>query len=627
MGKRILFKEVRIEGFCGIAKTLTYKLDVKGITIIRGVNGISKTTIFSAVYWAIYAKTLKKSLSPTTWEDKQPRTYRGTKVELDFKIGKYIYTIIRCFKFTGDVEGARGNSRLLLLKDGIYQEDHRDKGDVKAQILKLIGYSPELFKNSVLFGQKLTRLISETGPKKKELFEQAFEVGFITDAKKRAMDKRSEIAELIADNQNKVNLLRAQLDSLKEQESDIKANTLSFKHDQEKKIEVAEKKHMDQQELFLKLEKDLVVPDEKALEKLKSLVEKARKKQEKLPELEATLRSKLANRDQLARKITVAEFDLHKAKAELEKIPTKCSTCGAPLDKRGVKKAIAKAEVDVEDETEALRDYNLLLDSFDKAIGILREQVSKYEPLKREILKTGKKISKIESSKYQYERDKAKVEQAREQIGVDERALLAIYKEKPPYKKMLTKCKAKIEKIHEDLREPTNRLKRLTRTKEAYDWVINEPLSNKGLKAYIFSSLIEDINLELDKYSGTLGYRVNFAIDLESKKKDFETTLYQGNRIRKYDDLSGGQQQLVDVAIAFAMHDVMSKGRPTNMLLMDEIFEGLDDPNIEKVVELVRDKSLGICVHLITHRKGFTVVNARELEIKLVKGSPDVMSL
>lgn len=50
-----------------------------------------------------------------------------------------------------------------------------------------MGSSFRLFKNTITFGQRLQRIAESSGPDKKALFEEAFEIGYITVAKNIAM--------------------------------------------------------------------------------------------------------------------------------------------------------------------------------------------------------------------------------------------------------------------------------------------------------------------------------------------------------------------------------------------------------------------------------------------------------
>ena len=49
---------------------------------------------------------------------------------------------------------------------------------------------------------------------------------------------------------------------------------------------------------------------------------------------------------------------------------------------------------------------------------------------------------------------------------------------------------------------------------ENYNWLINDPLGNNGIKAYLFDSSLDMLNRTLDKYSQVLGFRIEFNIDL-----------------------------------------------------------------------------------------------------------------
>ena len=53
------------------------------------------------------------------------------------------------------------------------------------------------------------------------------------------------------------------------------------------------------------------------------------------------------------------------------------------------------------------------------------------------------------------------------------------------------------------------------------------------------------------------------------------------------------------------MYDTISTNNPFNLLVLDEVFEGLDDDNVEVVGDLVKQKSKGRCLFVITHKRTF----------------------
>ena len=87
-----------------------------------------------------------------------------------------------------------------------------------------------------------------------------------------------------------------------------------------------------------------------------------------------------------------------------------------------------------------------------------------------------------------------------------------------------------------------------------------------------------------------------------------------------YEELSGGQKQLVNLAMAFAMNEMMSYSKGINIAFLDEVFESLSSDNIEIVTELIkkvyRDKTLFI----ITHQESLPISNSKILEVKKQKG-------
>jgi DNA repair exonuclease SbcCD ATPase subunit len=162
-------------------------------------------------------------------------------------------------------------------------------------------------------------------------------------------------------------------------------------------------------------------------------------------------------------------------------------------------------------------------------------------------------------------------------------------------------------------------LELLQEERKNLEWVYKEALSNKGLKSYVFHEKIKALNRVLMEYSEVLGYQIVFSIDLESRSKEFKTRIYRNSQIRDYNDLSGGQQQLVDVGTAFAFHELKEATMDCNILCMDEIFEHLDSENIEIISEFIKMKARKKSVHLITHLEEFNLASTTTLKLKLNK--------
>ena len=175
--------------------------------------------------------------------------------------------------------------------------------------------------------------------------------------------------------------------------------------------------------------------------------------------------------------------------------------------------------------------------------------------------------------------------------------------------------KAEVDKLYLVLSPEKKNLKRLKKNHEVKKWVSDKALSNSGLKAFIFEEMMDSINDRLEFYSRYIGFQVVFDIDMDSYHKDIKTFVFKGNDPVPYEDLSGGQQQSVDIASAFAIHDVVSATKDCSLLVMDELFESLDKDNIEIMTELIQDKSNDKCLYLVTHRPEFCPTNSNIIRV------------
>lgn len=205
MGKHIVFKRVSIEGFGSFINAINFVLNRGSINLIKGKNGHGKTTIFSAFLWCLYKVNLKglNNDQIVTWERLRPSSWRGTRVIVEWSIPEegYDYMVARHIDFKGTTKGYKGKSGLMVFRKPVDKEsfepedlvgDEQYKGDQQAYINRALGLDSKTFLNSVLFGQKMKRLIEADNDDKRKLFETLFDLDFVGQAKKAADLRLSE---------------------------------------------------------------------------------------------------------------------------------------------------------------------------------------------------------------------------------------------------------------------------------------------------------------------------------------------------------------------------------------------------------------------------------------------------
>jgi DNA repair exonuclease SbcCD ATPase subunit len=599
MQTAIEFQKIKIEGFQTIGGPFEYKLNRPGLNIIMGSNGKGKTTILSALTWACWGKTLKKKNSVTPWKTKQSKNYIGTKVEVYFKDGKNQYIIISCESYKGKVGDAKGGNRLILMENGEPRDDLRNKDDIRAEIVSILGKSFDLAKNTIMFGQKLKRIIQESGPEKKKVFEEAFEANYINQA--REVAKKAIVKE--------VNLLNTEF--------------MPKKYSLEKKIESTQN--------IIKLQSDFNKNKQKRIDNINAKIARLRSNiklknhKQKIHELGAEL--KKMGSDKLEGRYKSAEHALFKAEfayktnkdakpaqqavikeiaEEYNRVPKTCNNCGAALNAERVKFSKEKVKKRLNQAKKDLEDLELEIGQSKESYQVAKNMESS---LKKRLDK-GKQISfsimELEAE-LGYLMDIKELEQDIKEIEEE-----VIGKKMIPLKEAKTLLKT----LEVELAQVDSKIKKVEKKQKDYQWLIDVPLSNSGIKAYIFESMLKSVNNRLDYYSKYLKFKIEFGVDLSSSRKDFYSIVYLGPNMIDYEELSGGEQQLVDICIAFAIHDTLDEGNPINILVMDEVFESLDSENIEIVSDLINEKAKSKSIHLITHRTDFTAVNAAVLKME-----------
>ena len=613
---------VEIEGFCSIGKTLLYPLDKPGITVLSGENGVGKTTVFSALTWGLYGKKLKEKSSVNTWEDKQPTDYRGTRVIVNLVKDGVTYNIYRHQGYGGKTLGSKGGSRLLVVRDGKELSNVRDKRDVQDYIVKLMGCSYDLFKNSIVFGQRMKRLMEETGPSKKKILEEAFEITYIEEAKKLVDAERRDINKRINELEPKYQKYKERLSNQKSKYRDTLRMFKSFEADKKTQLSALHKKHKTLTDRLKDCLKNLeAIGDtdgdslKRGLNKKKKEIKDVEKRLSELKKIEDKNFVLSLEINQLEKELKGLRSDIKDINSNLAFKGNTCPSCGSIMNLKTL--GLFKKNLRVSRKSK-LQKVKALKGRLRKSLEIHKsnEDIILKEINQKTLLKVlNKELEDLTKLSYLHHNlDNIKSTTLKDLAIVEKELEVSA---KSSCKLEPDKIKLSVNITRKKFKPIKKELKYCKRELELTNWALKEPLSNSGVKAYIFTEMVDLINDKLVTYANHLGWVIKFFIDKDSANQNLDIRVFQGNYERSYEDLSGGQSQLVDICLAFAVHDILSLEKPCNILLMDEVFESLRGKNIDIVTELIRLKSRDRSIHLVTHLTDFSHTNAHILEFKL----------
>jgi len=613
------FREIEIEGFGSFQIPFTFKLDHPGLTVIKAPNGTGKTTILSALSWVCTGYPLKEGATIETWEHLRTKIWRGTKVRVAFEKNGTDYEVIRCKEFTGKVNGAKGKNRLILMKNGQEIAEAKSKGAAKELLIEILGFSYNLFKSALAMGQKVKGLVEEDNSSRVKIFEEAFNVAYINKARdigkqkvKNERDKVQKLGSELSKLESKIEGKEELLEELTQQRDnftkDKKAKVLKYKSKLKKvrskltKIKGTTDKENDSGKIII----------------LKAHIKSIKKGKEEAHKLEIKITKKKSSYKYLEKNCHNLECDLIEANTKLADMPTTCFECGKEYTKQELKLRSKVVKANQKAAENAHKAAKGELDTLKTEIDYLSQQLTSKNESYTELNSLETKLKKLEKK-----RDKANSKKKlKEEYQAQEQEILEELSEVK--KSKFTGDPEKVEKQLEKLaseKKPIKKLyRRASRKLEALQWCIDDPLSNSGIKAFIFDQMMEDFNELLLEYADILGFQVRFEVNMESARKSIEAYILRGGSEIPQKDLSGGQGQLVNIAAAFALHDVVNKVLNTNILFIDEAFESLDSNNIELVSEIIQKKADTKSVTLITHQKAFAPTNARMMALRLHQG-------
>ena len=553
---------MQIEGFCSIPN-LYVPFDQKQTVLIKAPNGSGKSTIFSALVWCLYGKTIKGVSDVQTWKEFRTSDYCGTMVSVHFQRKESVYQVIRCQKYDKNLEdGSKGRDRFIVIKDA-EPLDIKSKVQLQQKLVDILGLTQNLFTNSIMFGQGINRIIQESNADKKKLFEEIFDLNYLNIAKGIALEDKSNILSQLNEAERESASLKRELESTIYTYKDLKAREKDFSnHIREERKELREDR-----------------------KKLRA------KREEILPKLGTSLTPEI----NMIQKELDKLHKLYRQAKSISNIPIR-EFIGNVYEMISSKKYndASKALLDIIQAFEMMENLQVEIDTKSHVVDYYNELNQKHKRYSQLLADIDDDLETIKEKLRKLKEEKLKVLS-------------------PKYKEQIADLRKRLRKVDEDYHNKELEL-------EDYNWVIDDPLGNNGIKAYLFDSSLDFLNKELERYYEILGFHISFEIDLSSTRKEFCTLIEKDGHIIDYDELSGGEKQLVDISMAFAMNQALTISKGINIAFLDEVFESLSSDNIELVIQLVKEVYKDKTLFIISHHDSLPFSNVKILEVEKRNG-------
>lgn len=357
--------------------------------------------------------------------------------------------------------------------------------------------------------------------------------------------------------------------------------------------------------------------------------------------------------------------EISKLKLSLDRSDATCPTCGKELTDDTVKKHLTdtlnnlvNSNQNLVEENSNLENLTLKIDkdisnihdlikkakstSDDKIKDIEKECDKNCNIIKQKLTEAIEKLylmfnNKKKQIEEKYEKEKLEKTNSLKTLISKKSSLITLLDEKKLFLEKIEKVKSEIilnktlienkEKeeynysILENYLSEEERLKTEQKSLEADESRIEDLMnilnfwkngfSSSGIPSLLIDESIPFLNETVSNYLDLIGGRYKVSFDTISTTKSGEyrdkinvNVLDTQTKANNRKQLSGGQTRIIDIAILLSLCDLQNniQDMKTNILLLDEIFDSLDDQNIGYVSSLLRTLVKEKSINIISHR-------------------------
>ena len=610
----IKFKKLKVHNFLSFGDA-EIDLDRNGYTIVRGINnvvddmassnGSGKSSIWEAIAYALVGETIRG-----TKDVVNINTEGGCFVELTFNVGEDEYTVIR----SKNHEKYKTN-----LKIYINNEDKSGKGIRDSEKL-LEGYLPDLTSQLVgsviILGQGLPQRFSNNTPSgRKDVLEKLSKSDFmIADLKDRISEYKKVLSENLRTCEDAILKLNTEQTMLNNQiSSDEKqieqySNLDSVKNDLVLFQDTLQK-NQTEYEVFEKQLTEYRV----SLENAQNVYnDECGKHYQELESMSETEDFKWAKK--LVDDLTELQIKLKSQETELKRLQSitdVCPTCGQKLigvekpDTSNIEKEIEEIKLTIQSTTkeceEAEAHCQSIVTQKQTAQKILKEefniQSSDYK----------QKIADLEGKqrilKKAIDRLITDISDKQNRVDTAEEIIRTLNTN-------IVKNKQKVVDNDENLVYNNTMKDEICQKLE----IVNKMNSiiTRDFRGILLNNVIDFINKKSKEYSKDIfdTDKVEFKLDGNNISISYDN--------KEYENLSGGEKQKIDLIIQFALRDMLCThlGFSSNILVLDELFDNLDDIGCQRVLNLITDKLNVESIFIITHHTTISIPYDNEIIVE-----------
>lgn len=544
----LIFKKARAKNFLSIGNSfLEYDLNADHLTILRGANGSSKSTISDILTFCLFKKAYRSINLPQLVNNINKK---DCVAEVEFKINKTEWMIRRGLSPT--IFEIYRNGKLLDQHSSVIEQQKW----LEQNVLKM---NYKTFVQIIVLGTSNFIPFMQLSPAdRREIIEELLDIKVFSSMNVLVKDNIKISRDAIKLLRVKEVGLEEKLELQKQFIEQIKQKDSANLQDKKDKI----KKYQDLiSELFIQTKEH-----EEEVKTLQGKLQDYSKASAQLKKL-GSLKGKISQRIE-SLKENHSFFEHNDV----------CPTCSQDISSEIKEKRLKESEETIE---EVSSGYSDLLNT----IRSEQRKEKKFLEISQEISSLNQTISQNQSRMNQYSGLITEIQNEINDLQkVDD----------------LQEENAKLEFFYEELHAVKNEIIQTKEASEYYEFVGNI-LKDGGVKTVIINKYLPLINQKINEYLKMMELYVNFTLDGEFN----ETILTPTFENFSYGNFSEGQKQRINLALTFGLMSVaaLKNSVNTNLLILDEILDGsMDAEGISLFLNIIRQEMKNKNIFMISHR-------------------------
>jgi len=585
----ITFDNIQIENFLSIGSA-NVDLGQQGLVLVRGINkdsgvaksnGAGKSAVFEALIWDLFGKTFR-GITGDEVINRNTRKKKECAVALSFSKNGKPFEIVRFRKLRN-----LGTGLKLFYNDKDISKPTIP--ETQKELERILGFKYDTLVHSTYFGQALSHFSSLTDAQQKKILDDLLGLSVLPKCLARVRAGLKEISHQEISNSAQVEILEQEIEASRDRIKELKETQKKQMKEQKQEKESLERLLKHKRKKHAEAEKEMLEAKESHWLKEQEFLGEKKKFRLDATKLQNLSAQSVAKLKMLARQKSGIE-------SEKEVLYCKVIDGSCPVDEKRRKTELAE----IKKQKAKITNQKAKLDA---ALEILSQQEKELTKQEKELNKVAMGIQSEEKEVDSLANEVSVTEQKLGQIESETEQQTDIDKLLDKERRRLRTKKGKIESLEENLKKRAKQKKRLEFWEEGF--------GNAGMKSYMLDDVAEFLNEKVNDFTEFLtDGEIRIAFQTQRRLKSGETRerfaidiIGQGGKTT-YAASSGGEKRRIDVAILLALSELTSRhGNLPSLLILDEVFDSLDDVGIERVVRLLKSQLLNKrdSVFVITH--------------------------